>query len=158
MARAKKGTGKGHSKLRGGRRSLANQIYHVSSATAGRRAFFNDFDCGRIVVKAMRREHEAGNVDSLAFVVMPDHLHWLFSLTGGRALSVCVNTVKSFSARRINYRLSRHGQVWQTGFYDRAIRREDDLVGVARYIIANPLRAGVIESVRDYPLWDATWL
>jgi len=89
---------------------------------------------------------------------MPDHLHWLFSLTGSRALSVCVNTVKSFSARRINYRLSRHGQVWQTGFYDRAIRREDDLVGVARYIIANPLRAGIIESVRDYPLWDATWL
>jgi len=158
MARAKNGTGKGHSQLRGGRRSLTNQIYHVSSATADRRTFFRDFECGRIVVDAMRQEHEAGHVSSLAFVVMPDHLHWLFSLTGSRALSVSVNTVKSVSARRINNHLNRRGQLWGSGFYERAIRREDDLVGVARYIIANPVRAGVIESVRDYPLWDAIWL
>jgi len=29
---------------------------------------------------------------------------------------------------------------------------------VARYIVANPLRAGLVESVRDYPHWDAIWL
>jgi len=149
---------KGHAQLRKGRRSLANQIYHVSSATAGRRTLFLDLDCGRVVVSAMRREQQAGHAETLAFVVMPDHFHWLMLLSGSRALSVCVNTVKSLSSRRINQRLGRHGQVWQTGFYDRAIRRDDDLVRVARYIIANPLRAGIVETVCDYPLWDAKWV
>jgi hypothetical protein len=125
---------KGHSQLRKGRRSLTNQIYHVSSATVGRRPVFSAIGCGREVVHSFRREHEAGHVESLAFVVMPDHFHWLFALTSTRMLSVCINTVKSFS------------------------RREDDLIVVARYIIANPLRAGIVDSVRNYPLWDTKWL
>jgi len=149
---------KGHSQLRKGRRSLPNQIYHVSSVTVGHQPVFSAFPCGREVVNSFRREHEAGHVESLAFVVMPDHFHWLFALAGTRRLSVCINTVKSFSTRHVNKLLERRGQLWQTGFYDRAIRREDDLIDVARYIIANPLRARIVKSMRDYPLWDAKWL
>jgi hypothetical protein len=37
------------------------------------------------------------------------------------------------------------------------IRREEDLVSIARYIVANPLRAGIVKSVREYPHWDAVW-
>jgi hypothetical protein len=50
------------------------------------------------------------------------------------------------------------GNIWQRGFFDRAIRKDDDLLGIARYIVANPLRAGIVDSVGDYPLWDAMWL
>ncbi|MGH8412134.1 MAG: REP-associated tyrosine transposase, partial [Pseudomonas sp.] len=38
------------------------------------------------------------------------------------------------------------------------IRRDEDLPAVARYIVANPLRAGLVEKIGDYPLWDAVWL
>ena len=158
MASITKRPGECHSRLRVGRRSLANQVYHVSSATVDRKTYFKDIECGRLVVHAMRREHEAGHAATLAFVVMPDHFHWLFSLAGSRRLSVCVNTVKSFSARLINLRLGRCGRLWQTGFHDRAIRRDEDLAGVARYIIANPVRAGIVDTVRDYALWDAKWI
>jgi hypothetical protein len=33
-----------------------------------------------------------------------------------------------------------------------------DLQSVARYIVANPLRAGLVKHLGDYPLWDAIWL
>jgi len=89
---------------------------------------------------------------------MPDHLHWLLQLTGKRTLSSCINFVKSLSAREIRMAQGLDAAVWQRGFHDRAIRREDDLIHVARYIIANPLRAGIVDSVRDYPLWDAKWV
>ncbi|MBB4592801.1 hypothetical protein FHR61_000481 [Xanthomonas arboricola] len=42
--------------------------------------------------------------------------------------------------------------------HDRALRKDDDLRIVARYLIANPLRAGMVERVGDYPFWDAIWL
>ena len=148
----------GHSKLRKGRRSIPNQIYHVATATHGWYPLFEDLSCGRAVVDSMRHEHDAGHVESLAFVVMPDHLHWLFSLSGSRPLHICVNNVKAFSAKRINHLIGRSGKVWQTSYYDRAIRRDDDLEGVARYIVANPLRAGIVKSVRNYSLWDAKWV
>jgi len=149
---------RGHHQLRKGRRSIPNQIYHVSTATHEWRPLFQDFQCGRALVNCLRHEHELGHVESLAFVVMPDHFHWLFSLSGSRSLSDCIKNVKAFSARRIKGELGVETRVWQTGYYDRAIRREEDLEAVARYIVANPLRAGIAESVRDYPLWDAKWL
>ena len=149
---------KGHSQLRKGRCSIPNQIYHISTATHDWRPLFGDLTCGRAVVDSLRHEHDAGHVESLAFVIMPDHLHWLFSLSGSRSLPICVNNVKAFSAKRINKIIGRNGKIWQTGYYDRAIRREEDLTGVARYIVANPIRAGIVKSVRNYPLWDAKWL
>nr|EPB97991.1 hypothetical protein L321_00197 [Pseudomonas plecoglossicida NB2011] len=48
--------------------------------------------------------------------------------------------------------------VWQAGYHDRALRREEDVVMAARYIIANPLRAGLADKVGDYPHWDAVWV
>jgi putative transposase len=72
---------------------------------------------------------------------MPDHVHWLFQLIGERSLSAVVRGVKTFSARNIGR------PIWQKSFYDRGIRKEDDLIGVARYIIANPVRAGLVDAV-----------
>jgi len=110
------------------------------------------------VVQALNLEEQRGHAVTMAFVVMPDHLHWLVQLIGNRSLSDSVCVVKSGSARIINAAGSSRGTVWQRGFYDRAIRKDDDLVAIARYIVANPLRAGIVRSVADYPLWDAIWL
>ncbi|MGB7814803.1 MAG: hypothetical protein WBL28_00460 [Methylotenera sp.] len=48
--------------------------------------------------------------------------------------------------------------IWQPGFYDHAIRKDEDIVAIARYIIANPIRAGLVKRVGDHPHWDAVWL
>ena len=88
---------------------------------------------------------------------MPDHLHWLVVI-GDMPLQTLAQRVKSRSAIAINKARLRHGKLWQKGFHDRALRREDDLQSVARYIVANPLRAGLVKRLGDYPLWDAIWL
>jgi len=89
---------------------------------------------------------------------MPDHLHWLFQLQERLTLAQAIKQLKARSALRINGLLGRQGPVWQRGDYDHAIRRDEDLRAVARYIIANPLRAGLVQQIGDYPLWDANWL
>ncbi len=120
---------------------------------------FSDYRLGRLVVASLRFLHDRGDVQSLAFVVMPDHLHWLFVLQGPRPLDRVVAALKRESAREINRRLGRSGRrLWQAGYFDRAIRDDEDLQAIARYIVANPLRAGLCASVCDYPLWDAVWL
>jgi hypothetical protein len=30
--------------------------------------------------------------------------------------------------------------------------------GIARYIVGNPLQAGLVDRIGDYPHWDAVWL
>jgi REP element-mobilizing transposase RayT len=144
--------------LRKGRASISGQVYHVTAITRERQPVFEDLFLGRIIVSCLKYESEAGRATTLCYVVMPDHLHWLLELTGKSSLSRVVHNVKSQSARQINAVSGHVAAVWQRGFYDRAIRRDEDLPLVARYLVANPQRAGIVKSCREYPLWDAVWL
>lgn len=148
----------GTSALRRGRFSATNYVYHVTACTHARLPILTSFCAARAVIDELRREHATGRAETMAFVVMPDHFHWLLRLSGTHSLSNTVKVVKSFSARHINRRLGRSGPIWQRGFYDHAVRTEEDLAAIARYIVANPLRAGLVDSLGDYPHWDAIWL
>ncbi|BAU72594.1 Transposase [Metapseudomonas furukawaii] len=53
---------------------------------------------------------------------------------------------------------NRSGRLWQKGFHDHALRSDEDVKTVARYVVANPLRAGLVERLADYPFWNAIWL
>jgi REP element-mobilizing transposase RayT len=73
--------------------------------------------------------------------------------------------VKGGSAYQIQKLRRERGEIlspkqvlWQEGYHDHALRQEEDIKQIARYIVANPLRAGLVQSVADYPLWDAIWL
>jgi REP element-mobilizing transposase RayT len=48
--------------------------------------------------------------------------------------------------------------LWQRGFHDHALRRDEDLVAAARYIVANPLRARLVRRIGDYPFWKCVWV
>lgn len=144
--------------LRKGRFSEPGRIYLITAVTAGRRHVFDSLPVARMVVVEMRLLHEMGAVTSLAFVIMPDHIHWLFMLGTQMMLSDVMRRVKGRSARQIRKSGMYRKAVWQKAYCDRALRREDDIQAVARYIVTNPLRAGLVRSVADYPLWDAIWL
>ncbi len=143
--------------LRMGRFSESERIYLLTSTVRGRQPIFADVTLGRLLVAELRSAQADALVESLAWVVMPDHLHWLLVLKRG-SVSDLMRRVKGRSARRINSTLTCRGRVWQDGYHDRAVRREEDVLPVARYIVANPLRAGLVERLGDYPLWDAVWL
>ncbi len=104
-----------------------------------------------------KHAHEAGLCESMAFVVMPDHFHWLVTL-GNADLPKLMRRVRSQSAVKVNRFNSTNGQIWQRGYHDHALRKEEDLQSTARYVVANPLRAGIVKHLADYPLWDAIWL
>jgi len=150
--------------LRKGRYSHNNQIYLITTVTQHRQIIFTNFNLARIVVNAMRNQHLQQNVSSLAFVIMPDHFHWLFSLQNNCTLADIMHSVKGRSARQRqqicrNRNELEEGQVlWQKGYHDHAIRQEEDIQKIARYIVANPLRAGIVTNIANYPLWDAIWL
>ena len=98
------------------------------------------------------------NVQTVCFVIMPDHVHWLLQLLDGANLSKVVHKIKSSSAQKLNIEINRRGRFWQPGFHDHAIRSHQSLREIARYIVANPLRAGIVRHVGSYPHWDAMWL
>jgi REP element-mobilizing transposase RayT len=94
----------------------------------------------------------------LAWVLMPDHWHGIFSLGEGQSLSRLVNRLKANSSRAVRRDCGVAEKVWADGFHDHALRSDDDLVDVARYVVLNPFRAGLVRRIGDYPYWNAIWL
>ncbi|QYZ67134.1 MAG: transposase [Gammaproteobacteria bacterium (ex Lamellibrachia satsuma)] len=143
---------KGHA-LRHSRFSEPGRIYLITTVTHERTMLFTDFQLGRLLVSTLRN----ARAQTLCYVVMPDHLHWLLQLEK-EDLSSVMQGVKSVSAHSINRSRGTHRPVWQAGFHDHALRRDEDVKSVARYVVANPKRAGLVQRLGDYPLWDAMWL
>lgn len=143
--------------LRRGRFSETGRCYLLTSVTHGRAPIFHDFYSGRLLAHELCRAEQMGWVHSLTWVVMPDHFHWLIQLENS-SLPRLMHQVKGSSAQSL---MRMHGtscRVWQPGYQDIAVRDERQLLKMARYILANPIRAGLVARVGDYPLWDAVWL
>lgn len=137
--------------LRKGRVSQSGLVYHITTVTQCRMPHFAALDNGRKVVQELMLWQAEGRAETLCYVVMPDHLHWLMVLHKGK-LSDAVRLLKGRSARAIGH------AVWQANYFDHAVREDEDMRKMARYIVANPLRANLVERIGDYPLWDAVWL
>jgi putative transposase len=138
--------------LRIGRFSQANQIYHVTFTTKNRAPIFRVFENARLLIKLLKQSDQQNHTSTLALVVMPDHVHWLFQLSNHHQLHNVIKTIKSKASIQIGK------PIWQAGYYDHAIRKDEDIVHIARYIIANPIRAGLVKRVGDYSHWHAVWL
>ncbi len=86
-----------------------------------------------------------------AWCIMPDHIHLLLR---DRDLVDFVRLLKGKLAL-LARRLEPDRALWQRSFYDHALRREETLSDVARYIWHNPVRAGLVMRAREYP-WSGS--
>jgi len=138
--------------LRKGRVALPHHAYLITAVVAKRTPVFAELGAARCAARYLHDADVARHAQTLAFVVMPDHVHWLLQMTATGRLDEAVRCYKAKVSISLGQRL------WQRGYHDHALRRDEDLRAAARYIIANPLRAGLVENIGDYPHWDAIWL
>lgn len=147
----------GHHRLRTGRISQAHGIYLVTAATWQRHPHFLNWDYAVAAVNAFTSPQLLKENKLLSWVLMPDHVHWLLQLGHSADLSVVIGAMKSGSARAVG-KAGCSERVWATAFHDHGVRQEEDIRALARYIVANPIRAGLVASAGDYPFWDAVWV
>ena len=143
--------------LRRGRFSQKGGVYLITTVTEQRIPWFQVFSFAQLMCRHLGHGGCIKDACNLCWVVMPDHIHLLLQL-GETELSVVMKRLKARTAIALNREIGRRGRFWAKGFHDHALRKEEDLLAVSRYIVANPLRAGLVKSVSDYPYWDAVWL
>lgn len=79
----------------------------------------------------------------LAWCVMPNHVHVVFSPLGKHKLEKILHSWKSFSSGEANRLLQRSGAFWQREYFDHLVRHEASLAKILRYVEENPARAGL---------------
>ncbi|MEM9056606.1 MAG: transposase [Pseudomonadota bacterium] len=148
---------KPHSKnLRKHRFSQSGRQYVLTTAVSGRRPLFANDENAEAVLAAMRWLHETHRFVVEAAVVMPDHLHLVGELIE-TDLATLMHTLKSYTAKLIANR-GIAVPIWQPGYYDHALASGRAYRRQVRYVLENPIRAGLVSRVDDYPhLILPTW-
>ncbi len=145
--------------LRRHRTSSPNQIYLITFTTGKRQAIFFENDlAARAFCVALNDPRLWQEAELMCWVLMPDHVHLLVQIGDKESISQLINRLKTNAARAVNLTLGRKDRFWERGFHDKAIRSEGNIVDVARYVVMNPVRAGLVKSAGMYPYWDAIWL
>jgi putative transposase len=147
----------GHKALRIGRHSCPGQTYLVTFATQGRKPIFADHAIASSAVECMLESSAWRSSLLLHWVLMPNHWHGLIALGENVPLSSCVARLKGGSARSLRLLYPQIDVVWAAGFHDRALRTQEGIVAAGVYIEANPVRAGLVREVADYPFAGSMW-
>ena len=90
----------------------------------------------------------ADTINLYAYCLMPDHLHLLMSPKTGNLCDL-IGRWKSYTANLLR-KAGLNSKLWQRGFYDHALRKEEDIKVTSDYIVNNPVRAGIATRWRDY--------
>lgn len=92
-----------------------------------------------------------------SFVVMPNHVHLLFSISEDENLSDVIHSWKSFTATKINRFFNSEGKrLWQKDYFDRIIRDHRHFSTCAKYIRNNPEKANL--KRREFLLYESTYV
>jgi REP element-mobilizing transposase RayT len=106
-------------------------------------------DVARIACAQIEATDEKGFCSLHAYVVMPNHVHLLWTNRDSQAQSV--GRVKGVIAREANRVLNRTGRFWQEEYFDRLLREPEEFARVLSYIEQNPVRAGLVKSAELFP-------
>ena len=67
------------------------------------------------------------------------------------ALPRILHSLKGYTAKKANQVLGREGQFWQRESYDHIVRDRDEQLRIRRYILNNPVRAGLVDHWTEWP-------
>jgi REP element-mobilizing transposase RayT len=129
---------------------LGSQRYFVTFSTFLRQRAFVDERVALTTTLQIRRTAREQCFDILAYCLMPDHAYLLVE---GKSAGADFRHFMKCAKQRTGQIYARQykRRLWQAGYYERILRRDTDVREVARYIVWNPVRAGLVLTPDAYP-------
>jgi len=124
--------------------------YFLTFCTEHRRQCFVDSERVDLVRTQIERAALAHRFALIAYCFMPDHVHLLIeggaNDSDGRRF---IRGAKQLSG--FHYKAMFHQTLWQRYGYEHVLRDNETGARVARYILENPVRAGLVDRIDGYP-------
>jgi len=124
-------------------------VYHVTARGNARETIVRDEDDRRTLVDVLARVVERYSLVLYAYCLMSNHYHLALE-TPLANLPVAMRQLNGLYAVRFNRRHDRVGHVFQARYRAILVERETYLLNVCRYIVRNPVRAGICADPADF--------
>jgi REP-associated tyrosine transposase len=136
------------------RRLFLHGTFHVTSRGVARSTVYRDANDYRLFLVLLRDAVDRWDWDVHVMCLMPNHFHLVVGTTGPR-LSAGLHRANGVYAQSFNARYDRSGHLFGDRFFTRMIESDEQLRAACRYVLANPVRAGLCKSPADWP-WSAS--
>jgi putative transposase len=78
-------------------------------------------------------------------MIMPDHMHLILSFPDmEKRIQTIVSKWKEWTAKTLQIK-------WQRDFFEHRLRKEESFREKANYVLANPVRPGLVKKSEDWP-------
>jgi putative transposase len=135
------------SKLR--RPFLSDRYFFIAVRLLRWREKFTEPDFA-LLARAFNRARALHPFHLTAWVFLPDHWHCICTPVYPVTISLAMKSVKQSSMSAVNQRRGAEGELWQRGFFDRALRTVKEYNEKVEYIHLNPVRAGLVSRPEDW--------
>jgi REP element-mobilizing transposase RayT len=112
-----------------------------------------DVRIASVVAEALQFR-DARNYRLDAYSIMPNHVHAVFAPLATQnqpqSLSSIMHSLKRNTARRANQVIHRSGPFWEHESFDHYIRNQTEFNRIIKYVLENPVKAGLVKSWRDW--------
>ena len=135
------------------RHFLGDGTYHVTARGVARSEIYLDAGDYRAFLVLFRDAAERFEWTVRAFCLMPNHYHLVLSAKRVE-LSAGLHRLNCLFAMTFNKRYGRDGHVFQNRFDARLVEGDRHARAVCRYVVDNPVRAGLTTDWRHWP-WSA---
>jgi putative transposase len=129
--------------------------YFVTFLTWQRARLFVVENYAKLFLKTLYTYERQGSFQLHAFVVMPEHVHLLFTLSRDLTLERAIQYIKGGYSRAFGLHFGLKKEVWQRGFTDHRIRDAADFELHRGYIHNNPVKRRLVQSAPEYKYCSA---
>lgn len=123
--------------------------------TKDRATIFTNHKIFKLFEEILIKELTSFNCCSFVHLFMPDHAH--FVLGGNDSNSEVKKCLDMFKQKTGFYIAKNLKNIrWQKDYYDHILKNEENLEVHVKYILNNPVRAGLVDYWKNYPYKGST--
>ena len=115
-----------------------------------------DSKIAKIVIDSLKY-YDGKYYTLIAYCIMSNHVHLIIDKSNLEfaSLSAIFGSIKGYSAGLINKLIGRTGHFWASEIYDHLIKNEKELDSQIKYVINNPVKAGLVDKWQQ---WDYSFV
>lgn len=136
------------------RGQLVGHAFHLLNRGNGRATVFHNDGDYRAFIDLLAEAKQRTPVKVAAFTVLPNHFHLVLEPASSSGLSAFMQWWLTTHVRRYHRLRGTSGHVWQGRFKSFPIQTDEHFLTVVRYVLQNPVRAGLVKQTGDWP-WSS---
>lgn len=135
------------------RKHSETSIYHVILRGINRQQIFEEEQDYLKFLLILNEVKIASKYNLYAYCLMGNHIHMLIGVEG-EPLEQIMRRIENRFVHWYNLKYERTGHLFENRFLSEPVEDDAYFLNVTRYILQNPVKAGICDSIFDYP-WSS---